>query len=76
VAVVQGAHHANPRKHRRPADLDHQYQGLDCGLPFGQGYIFRRQRSDVVGRVAKNDELPAVWQRDRLLEFSGSLRRR
>jgi hypothetical protein len=63
-------HHADPGHHRRAAELDHQHQRLDGSLPFWQSGFFRRQRSDVVGRVAKDDKLFSVRQRDRLVEFS------
>jgi hypothetical protein len=59
VVAVQCSHNADTREHRRTAELDHQYQRLDSGLPFWQGGFFRRQRCDVVGRVAKDDELSA-----------------
>jgi len=34
VAAVQCMHDANPGEHRRSAEISHQYQRLDCGLPF------------------------------------------
>jgi len=39
---VQCQHYANARQHSRTAELDHQYQRLDGGLPFRQlGILFR-----------------------------------
>ena len=70
VVTVQRAHNADPREHRRTAELDHQYQGFNRRLPFRQRGFFCRQRRDVVGRVAKDDELFAVRQRDRLVELA------
>jgi hypothetical protein len=70
VTAVQCPHDADASEHRGAAKLDHQYQRLDGGLPFWQGGLVRRQRCGIVGRVAKNDELSAAGQRDRLLEFS------
>ena|SRR5882724_4751789 len=55
---------------RRHVDL----RGLHVSfrsLPLGPRGYFRRKRCDVVSRVAKKDELSAVRQRDRLVEFEG-----
>jgi hypothetical protein len=69
AAAVQCPHDAEANEHRGAAELDHQYQRLNGGLLFWQGGLVRRERCDIVVRVAKNDELSAAGQRNRLLEF-------
>jgi hypothetical protein len=68
MAAVQCAHDANPREHRRATEISHQYQRLDCGLPFGQGGFLLRQPGNVGRGVAQLDEHAPVRQLDRILK--------
>ena len=53
MVTVQGAHHADPGKHRGAAEIGDQHQRFDRGLPFGQGGLLIGKRSDVIGGVAR-----------------------
>jgi hypothetical protein len=68
--AVQRSHDADPRKHRWPVPLDHQHQGLDRGLPFGENRFPFRQASDVVTRVPQRDQRSPVRQGDCIVEFA------
>jgi hypothetical protein len=43
MMAVERSTNADPSEHRRAAELDHQYQRLDCCLPFGEGGFFLRK---------------------------------
>ena len=58
MVTVQGAHHADPGKHRGAAEIGDQHQRLDRGLPFGQGGLLIGKRSDVIGGVAQETSVP------------------
>ena len=62
LAAVQCLHDADPREHRRAAEVGHQHQSFDGGLPFRRGGFLLWKRSDVARRVAKNDQLSPVRQ--------------
>ena len=59
--TVQRLHDPDPRQHRITTAAA-QHQDLDRRLPFRQVGLFLRQAGDVVGGVAKRDELLAVRQ--------------
>jgi hypothetical protein len=66
--TVQGAHHANPRKHRRPAGRRDHDQGFHRRLPFRRFVLGFGQRRDVGPGIPERDELAATGQRDRIIE--------
>ena len=68
--TVQRPHDPDPRQHGI-ATAATQHQNLDRRLPFRQVGFFFRQLGDVVGRVLQREQLPAVGQRDRLVERGG-----
>jgi hypothetical protein len=74
--AVEGNHHVPikrlhdgyPRQHGMTVLLA-QKQCLDRNLPRRQvGYRFRKRR-DVIGDILQAEQLPAVWQKNRIFEF-------
>jgi hypothetical protein len=58
------------REHRRAAVCRHQDQGFHSRLPLRRLVLGLRQLRDVVGRILQCEKLPAVRQRDRIIEAS------
>ena len=68
--AVQRPHDADAREHRRSARRRDQDQRLHGGLPLCGGLVLGlRQLGDVVAGVPQRDELTAVGQRDRIIEW-------
>jgi hypothetical protein len=68
VVAVQRAHDADPREHHRAAEVGDQDQRLDGGLPFRQSRFLLWQIGYVGRRVLQRQQLPAIRQRDRIIE--------
>ena len=68
--TVQRPHDPDPRQHWI-ANAATQHQKFDRRLLLLQVGLFFRQLGVVVGRVLQREQLPAVGQRDRLVERGG-----
>jgi hypothetical protein len=70
VVAVQGPHDADAGKHRRAAQLDHQYQRLNRRLPFWRVILGFRKLGDEGRGITQGDKLAAVRQHDRFVKLA------
>ena len=70
VPAVQRSHDADPREHRRAAEISNQDQRLDRGLPFRELRFLLRQARHVGCRVTQRNERSRVGEQYRVLEFA------